>query len=100
MNRSAIVGAVIGLVVSPLPLYLAVNSAGAGHGNYRWSFTFFPLLTFAMLAGLGALVIPLALIQYPFYGWFAGRCISNKQFVTLTVVLLLVHVIPMLLTFL
>ena len=100
MDRKSITGAVIGLVLHPIPLYLALNSMGAGHGNYRWTFILFPLLTFVMLVGAGALVIPFALVQYPFYGWFAGRCVSRKQFVRLAIVLLFVHIIPVLFTLL
>ncbi len=100
MDRKSVTGAIIGLVLSPIPLYVALSSMGAGHGNYRWTFDFFPLLTFVMLAGAGVLVIPFALLPYPFYGWFAGRCISRKQFARLAIVLLSVHVIPMLITLL
>jgi hypothetical protein len=95
MDRKAVIGAVIGLAVSPIPLFLALQSGGAGHGDYHLTFAFFPVLTYIMLAGAHAWVVPFALVQYPFYGWFTGRCISRKQFTKLTVVLLFLHVIPM-----
>ena len=47
------------------------------------------------MAAVGPLVIPFALVQYPFYGWLAGRCISQRHFMRLVVVLLIVHIIPM-----
>lgn len=95
MDRKSILGAVIGLVVSPIPLYLALMSMGAGHGDYRWTFVFFPVVAYVMLAGAHVFAIPFALLQYPFYGWFAGRCISKKHFTRLVVVLLIVHIIPL-----
>jgi hypothetical protein len=95
MDRKSVIGAIIGLAVSPIPLYLAVQSMGAGHGDYRLTFAFFPVLTYVMLAGAHELAIPFALLQYPFYGWYAGRCISKKHFIRLVVMLLSVHVIPM-----
>jgi hypothetical protein len=95
MDRKSVIGTLIGLVISPIPLYLAVQSMGAGHGDYRWAFVFFPVVTFVMLAGAHVWAIPFALLQYPVYGWFTGRCISKKHFIRIAVVLLIVHVIPL-----
>lgn len=49
-----------------------------------------------MLGGAGPLVVPFVLLQYPFYGWYTGRCISRDHYIRLAVVLLLVQIIPML----
>ena|SRR5882762_38456 len=100
MDKKSTVGAIIGLAVTPIVILMALNSGGAGHGNYFWAWFFFPLLTFIMLAGAGALVVPFVLLQYPFYGWYVGRCISKKQFARLSIVLLFAQAIPMLLTLL
>ena len=100
MDRRRIIGGVIGLAVSPLPLYFALNSMDSGYGDYRGAFTFFPVVRFSSCLRAEVIALPLALVQYPFYGWFAGRCISNKPFARFSVVLLLLHVIPMLWTFL
>ncbi len=97
MSATPKTGLIIGIVATPIFLLLAVGSMGAGHGNYRCALFFYPILTYVMLLGAGLLALPLALCQYPFYGWFICRCISKKQFTKLTVVMLLLQIIPMIL---
>jgi len=36
------------------------------------------------------------LLQYPWYGWYAGRCLAREHFIRICVVLLLFQIIPML----
>jgi hypothetical protein len=95
VDKKSTIGAILGVVVTPVALVLAVLSGGAGHGDYLWARVLFPVLTFVMLAGGGAAVLPLTLFQYPLYGWFAGLCISKKQYARLGVAALLAHFIPM-----
>jgi hypothetical protein len=96
MDKKAKIGVIVGVIATPVVIVLAVGSGGAGHGDYLWARVFYPLLTFIMLAGAGGLVVPFALVQYPFYGWYIGRCISRQQFIRLAVILLILQIIPML----
>jgi hypothetical protein len=75
-------------------LLSAFLSGGAGHGDYVWTRILFPVLTFVMLAGGGAATLLLAILQYPFYGWIVGLCLSKKQFTRLALAALLGHIIP------
>jgi hypothetical protein len=97
--REDIMGVTIGVAVTPVVLILAMVSMGAGHGDYLWAKLFFPVLTLVMVAGAGVFVVPFALVQYPYFGWYMGRCISKRRFVRLAVVLLILQVIPMLFMF-
>ncbi len=99
MDKKTKVGVIIGAVVTPITIVLAVISGGAGHGDYLWARVFFPLLTMVMLGGAGSFVVPFVFAQYPFYGWYIGRCISKRRFVRLAVVLLLLQIIPMIICF-
>jgi hypothetical protein len=92
MERKTKIGTVVGLAISPVVLFLAIASAGAGHGNYILAFILFPLITVGLT--IGPWVSLLALVQYPFYGWFIGRCLDRRQFTRLVVVMLLLHLLP------
>ena len=97
--REDLMGITIGVAVTPVVLILAMVSMGAGHGDYLWAKLFFPVLTFVMVTGAGVFVVPFAFVQYPYFGWYIGRCISKRRFVRLAVVLLILQVIPMLFMF-
>jgi hypothetical protein len=94
VKYKSLIGAIIGVVFTPIAVSLALKSAG--RGDFYWAGVFFPALTMMMLAGAGPLVVPFALIQYPFFGWYTGRCISREHYIRLAVMLLLVQIIPML----
>jgi hypothetical protein len=94
VKHKSLIGAIIGLLFTPIAVSLALKSAG--RGDLYWAGIFFPALTMIMLAGAGPLVVPLALLQYPFFGWYTGRCISREQYIRLALLLLLVQVLPML----
>jgi len=93
MSRTSAIGALIGLIVSPLLLWLAIRSGGAEPRSYSWVFLFFPLLTFAM-PFLRALVIPFALLQYPLYGWFIASRVSERQFLVHGIMAIVIHLVP------
>jgi Ca2+/Na+ antiporter len=93
--RGDLIGIAIGVAVTPVVIILAMVSMGAGHGDYLWAKVFFPVLTFVMVCGAGVFVFPFVFVQYPFFGWYIGRCISKRRFVRLAVILLILHVIPM-----
>ena len=94
MKHKSLIGSIIGLAFTPIAIALALKSAG--QGDFYWAGVFFPTLTMIMLAGAGPLVVPFVLLQYPFLGWYTGRCISKDHYIRLAVLLLLVQIIPML----
>lgn len=95
MKNKALIGALIGVALTPIAI--AVTLKSASHGDLYWAGVFFPLLTIFLLKGAGPLIIPLVLVQYPFFGWYTGRCISRVHYLRVSVVLLGLQVIPMLL---
>lgn len=94
MKHKSLIGAVIGVIFTPLAVVLALKSAG--HGDLYWAGVFFPALTMIMLAGAGPLVVPFVFLQYPFFGWYTGRCISKEHYIRLVVLLTVVQILPML----
>jgi hypothetical protein len=95
VDKKSKIGTIIGVVLTPIALLSAILSGGAGHGDYVWARILFPVLTIVMLAGGGDGIVVLAIFQFPLYGWFAGFCISQKQFTRLALAALLAHIIPM-----
>jgi hypothetical protein len=94
MKRSSLIGALIGILLTPIAVILALKSAG--RGDFYWAGVFFPVLTIMLLKGAGPIVIPFALLQYPWFGWYTGRCIAREHFIRIAAVLLLLQIIPML----
>ena len=94
MKRASLIGAVLGIIFTPLAIALALKSAQ--QGNFYWAGIFYPLLTICLLKGAGPLVIPFALLQYPWFGWYTGRCLAREHFIRIAVVLLTLQIIPML----
>lgn len=77
-----------------MAISLALKSARMG--DLYWAGVFFPVLTIIMLAGAGPLVLPFVFLQYPFYGWYTGRCLAKERYIRLGVLLLLGQILPML----
>ena len=96
MKRKSLIGAIIGALFTPVAVALALKSAG--QGDFYWAGVFFPILTLILLKGGGPLVVPFVLLQYPFYGWYTGRCITREHYIRLVVLLLIVQIVPMLVT--
>jgi hypothetical protein len=94
VKHKALWGAILGLVLTPIAIFLALKSAG--HGDFYWAGVFFPVLTLTMLAGAGPAVVPLVLVQYPFFGWYTGRCISRQHYIRLAIVWIVLQIGPML----
>ncbi|MFO0962634.1 MAG: hypothetical protein U0625_06965 [Phycisphaerales bacterium] len=76
-------GLLLGIIITPFALLLAVVSAGAGHGDYVLAKLLFP---FTMLSSLvfRSITVPfilLAVVQFPFYGWIvaAGSQSSTRR---------------------
>jgi hypothetical protein len=97
MKSKPLLGAVVGLLLSPIPLVIAMNSTGAGHGDYLWAMILFPIVTFLMF--LSPILAVLALLQYPFYGWLAGCALAAKRPGIFWGPFIFMHVIPLILVF-
>lgn len=87
-------GAMAGLVIEIPVLFLAVASAGAGHGDYVLTRILFPFSMLMTLAEgrIGAIGISLALLQYPLYGALIGFFMTTKLF-RVIYALLAIHII-------
>lgn len=95
MNKSSKIGTIVGVTLTPFLAILALFSAGAGHGDYFLARIFYPLPMLILMSGAGGFIIPLVLLQYPFFGWLIGHCISRKQFIRLALILVLLQFFPM-----
>jgi len=74
-QRCKLVGTLIGVVFTPLALWTAFASAGAGHGSYFLAKLLFPysmLLTRTAGDTITTPLIGLALVQFPLYGWLVA----------------------------
>lgn len=81
------------LVVGPACLYLAVVSAGMGHGSYTAALMFFPftMLSTRLFGSITAPFALLAIIQFPIYGFILGSATAKGRLVRTMLLLLLVH---------
>jgi|SRR5688572_19846029 hypothetical protein len=84
----------VGFAVTFPAVFLAIISAGAGHGDYLWARLLFPYsMVLAMLTGsIGPISIGVAFIQFPVYGaglvWFAR---SRRLWVMAVAIGVLLH---------
>ncbi|HEX4072250.1 MAG TPA: hypothetical protein VHX68_13815 [Planctomycetaceae bacterium] len=72
----------LGVLIAPLPLFLAIVSAGAGEGHYVFARLFFPytvLLTRLTGNTISLPLIILALAQFPLYGGLIGLSRNAKR---------------------
>lgn len=89
------------IVVTPICLFLAVASTGAGHGDYLWAKILFPYTMLSALA-FGSITLPfilLAILQFPLYG--VGLGIANKKHKASVAVtgLLALHIVAAIMSF-
>ena len=74
-------GFLVGLGITPIAFFLALYSAGAGHGDYVLARLLYPvpmlatLLTDTTITGLS---IGLAALQFPAYGAFVAGASSSR----------------------
>jgi hypothetical protein len=69
-------GALLGALVTPLALFVAMISAGAGHGDYLAARLLYPvpmLLTWITGDTITNISLALAFAQFPVYGYLVGR---------------------------
>jgi hypothetical protein len=81
------------LIVTPIALLLGVGSAGAGHGDYRLAMILFPytLLSTAVFDSITLPFIILAIIQFPLYGIVLAYANEKGRFVSMSILLCVVH---------
>jgi hypothetical protein len=95
VKHKALIGAILGVLFTPFAI--AISLKFARDGDFYWAGVFFPILTLMLFKGAGPLILPLALLQYPFFGWYSGRCLSREHYIRLAVLLSLLQIFPMLL---
>jgi hypothetical protein len=69
------IGTIVGVAVTPIALFLALVSSGAGHGDYLAARLLFPasMLTAALFGQMTAPALLLSFVQFPTYGWLFGE---------------------------
>jgi len=76
-----ILSVLVGVLLAPVALFMAIMSAGAGHGHYVAAKILFPF-TMASTYIWGTITLPfiiLAIVQFPFYGWLTGCAIVDRK---------------------
>ena len=100
---------IIGILLTPVFLLVAVMSAGAGHGSYAAAMVFYPLsmIILVLFAGVApadafgaqiiqttstVLVVGLAILQFPFYGFVLSYVrLKNIWWLTIGAGIIFVH---------
>ena len=79
--KKKIIGLVLGLILTPVALFFAVASAGAGHGDYVLARVLFPLtiLSTHLTESIGVVGFTIACVQFPLYGWLLGSAAHVKK---------------------
>ncbi|HZR20457.1 MAG TPA: hypothetical protein VFE51_24460 [Verrucomicrobiae bacterium] len=95
MKYLSLIGTIIGIILTPIAIAISLKSAQ--QGDFYWAGVFFPVLTLLLFKGGGPIVLPLALAQYPLFGWYTGRCIRREHYIRLGIVLFVLQIFPMLL---
>jgi hypothetical protein len=82
-------GLLLGIMLTPPALFLAVLSAGAGHGTYVFARAFFPLPMLATrLTGnyISTPLIVAAVLEFPLYGTIAGCGLARRRMIVVAAV--------------
>ena len=106
VKRPPVLGTLIGLLASPLLVYLAtlwkqLVIVVFPLALIPWMIPFGNEMTERMLGKMldildfAAAPYLLVVLQCSLYGWFIGRCLGRKHYRRLVLVGLLVHVLPM-----
>lgn len=79
--KTKIMGLVLGLILTPVALFFAVASAGAGHGDYVLARVLFPLtiLSTHLTESISVVGVAIACVQFPLYGWLLGIAAHVKK---------------------
>jgi len=102
-NPRALWGLAIGVLVTPVTLYLAIYSTGGGRGDYGFFGMFYPYLLLLMTltsGGIGLGVVVLwGLSQFPIYGLIIGASRSWRRAALAAALIVLVHLTAVCLCF-
>jgi len=93
---------IISVILTPVFLFIAVISGGAGHGNYFLAKVLFPftmLSTYIFHSITGPFLL-FTIIQFPIYGIAIGRARRRERRGLTTIWLISIHVIAVLAGFL
>jgi len=96
-----------GIAVTPILMVVAAASGGVGHGSYLPAIILFPywaasvimLDSIALLSFWPLIVLPLALFQYPLYGYLIGLVWVGKRRAFYLVGIGLTHVLVLILIY-
>jgi|SRR5882724_5154114 len=95
MNSKAVVkSCLVGIAVTPVCLFLAFISAGAGHGNYGMARIFYPysMLLVRLTGSLTTPLLVLAVAQFPMYGCLLGLSLRHPRMRLAALILFAIHV--------
>lgn len=93
---------IVSLVATPIFVFLALLSGGAGHGNYLWARMLFPYTILSALISK-SITTPFALfaiIQYPLYGVALGLANNRHKLFQMIVAVSLIHLLAVTICFL
>lgn len=93
---------IIGVLLTPVCLLLAIGSGGAGHGDYFYAKLLYP---YAMISALvfDSLVIPsilFAVPQFPLYGALCGLAAAKGRMWAVGLGIVMMHALAVALCFL
>ena len=97
-----ILGTIAGILLTPPTVWLAVISAGGGHGHYVLARLFFPytmLLTRLANDTITYPLMALALLQFPLYGAVVGLAVAKYRMAYAIVLLFVIHALAAVLCF-
>jgi len=81
-NKPIAIGTAVGFLVELPSLWLALVSAGAGHGDYVAARALFPLPMLTLIAGqIGPFGFGLAFFQFPLYGAIIGWAFARSNLI-------------------
>jgi hypothetical protein len=84
---------IVGALLTPLCLLLAIGSGGAGHGNYFYAKLLYPYTMLPAL-GEGAIWLPailFAVFQFPLYGLIYALAAKRRKQAIAAIVLVIAH---------
>jgi hypothetical protein len=93
--KGALIGKplIIGVLLTPVCLLLAIGSGGAGHGDYFYAILLYP---YTMLSALvfDSITIPFilfAVLQFPLYGALFGLAAAKERGLMAGLAIIIMH---------
>ena len=93
---------VLGVLITPVTLFLAYRSAGFGHGQYVSARLFYPFSMLLTLLTNDEIVLPLrvlAVLQFPVYGVLIGYAAKRGHVLRDGLLLITLHVVAVVFCF-